>query len=277
MAAVDNPIESMAKIEEAITLKFGVNKYIVSAELHQSGKTHYHAYFHFDDKVDSTDVRCFDLVGVHPNLIKAPGNGWQAYVAKHGDFITNFYEKNVFMEASDMATWASASDLLWAKQPRWMFQHSAAAEKSFKKRKMTPIAPRLYYGPYQECFSFDEDLFKAWIPDEQSLEVIGTAGLGKTQWARYHCAHDGGYFYCKGTLNCLRHYNNEPWIIFDDVTHDLKDCNALLDVENGGAIPARYADLFIPPGVKRMFIHNGGMIWTGHDGAIARRKYVVHA
>lgn len=108
-----------------------------------------------------------------------------------------------------------------------------------------------------------------------ALEVIGEPGTGKTQFFRYMCSHDGGYFYCKGTLECLRHYRNQPWIIFDDVTVELSDCNSLLDVENGGSIKSRYADIIIPAGVKRVFIHNGTITWSGFMAAINRRKYTV--
>lgn len=260
----DNPIQGCQQLLDWLVETFGDLKYIIGREDHKDGKKHYHAYCHFDERVDSKNSRVFDFKDVHPNIIKSPKAGWQAYCTKEKDFISNFWKRDTFKEAASCSEWPEAEDKLWTEQPRFMFQHATSAERHFKKRKQVPIVPRLFYGPWRNV---------EWDAEAKSLELIGPPGVGKTQWARYHCSHHGGYFYCKGTLNSLKYYKGEPWIIFDDVVHGLLDCNALLDVENGGTIPARYNDYILPPGVKRIFIHNGDVVWTGHGGAIARRKY----
>lgn len=253
---------------------YGHSKYIVSEELHASGKKHYHAYYHFDKKLDCKDVKCFDIEGVHPNIIRGPKQGWIEYVAKDKNFETNFYAKDPCMAAMECDTWQEASDILWEKMPKWMLEKAAQVEKNFKRRKTVPHEPRIYYGPYiKDCII---GLRPGWNMNTQSLEVVGPPGIGKTQWAKYFCNHHGGFFYCKGTLECLKHYSNESWIIFDDVEVDLKDCNALLDVEAGGSIPARYYDSVLPGGVKRIFLHNGTIHFTGHTGAIDRRKFTIN-
>lgn len=133
--AEDNPISDVDYIISAMEIKFGPGQYIVCKELHESGKTHYHAYFKFDAKIDSTDVKCFDLCGVHPNVVKAPKRGWVLYCAKHGEFKTNFYEADVWVSANEAVTWQEASDLLWTKQPKFMLQVRLYIER-------VPTSPR---------------------------------------------------------------------------------------------------------------------------------------
>lgn len=263
----DNPVGSCQDLLEWLVSEFGdLKRYTICREDHKSGKKHFHAYLWFESKIDSKNVRLFDFKGVHPDIIHSPKRGWEVYCVKDKDYITNYWKSDIFKEAIEADTWAKASGILWDGNPRFMFQHAAQAEKNYNSRKKRKVEPRLFYGP---CIDLK---FAGWDPNVQALELIGPPGYGKTQWARYHCSFEG-YFYCKGTLNCLKFYDNQPWIIFDDIQHDLKDCIALLDVENGGAIPARYQDYLIPPNVKRIFINNEESVWPGFPGAIDRRKF----
>ena len=59
-----------------------------------TGKHHYHLYLKFADALDTKNVKFFDILGVHPNVIRAPGKGWIAYCAKEKEFVTNFYESD---------------------------------------------------------------------------------------------------------------------------------------------------------------------------------------
>ena len=52
--AQDNPIRNSQELVDVITARFGQSKYTVGEELHESGKRHYHAYFHFDNVLDQT-------------------------------------------------------------------------------------------------------------------------------------------------------------------------------------------------------------------------------
>ena len=95
---VSNPIPDKEAILSALTERFGPSKYVVSHELHESGQSHYHAYFKFDSKLEVTDPRAFDLHDVHPNILNA-GPGWIHYCRKHGDYITNLDRRDAFREA----------------------------------------------------------------------------------------------------------------------------------------------------------------------------------
>lgn len=263
----DNPVGSCQDLLEWLVLTFGdLKKYSIGREDHKNGKKHFHAYLWFESKVNSTNVRVFDFKGVHPDIIHSPKRGWEVYCTKDKDYISNYWKEDFFSEARDKDTWAEASGVLWDRKPEFMFKYASQAEKNYMSRKKRKVEPRLYYGPHIDL------KFPGWDEHVQALELVGRAGWGKTQWARYHCSFDG-YFYCKGTLNCLKFYGGEPWIIFDDITHALTDCIALLDVENGGAIPARYSDYVIPPGVRRIFISNEVSVWPGYPAAINRRLF----
>ena len=119
--------------------------------------------------------------------------------------------------------------------------------RSEKKRKRE-IKPTLYYGPY----AFNPK----WDSESKTLIVVGEPGVGKTQWARWYCAREG-YFYCKNHLDCMRHYNGEAWIIFDDIhveEYTNVDFQGVFDVERGGSIAARYAPIVFPENVKRIWL-----------------------
>lgn len=70
-----------------------VAQYVISSEKHQDGTPHLHALLSFATKFHSTDSRCFDVLGCHPNIQKASSKADRAriktYIEKDGDFITN--------------------------------------------------------------------------------------------------------------------------------------------------------------------------------------------
>ena len=111
---VSNPIPNKEAILSALTERFGPSKYVVSHELHESGQSHYHAYFKFDSKLKVTDPRAFDLHDVHPNILNA-GPGWIHYCRKHGDYITNLDRRDAFARPYDPAalTRALRSSSYW--------------------------------------------------------------------------------------------------------------------------------------------------------------------
>ena len=85
-------------------------------------------------------------------------------------------------------------------------------ERNLKRKLDTSkFVAKLYYGPYLDKAPKD------WDRDTQTLLVTGDIGVGKTQWARWFCEHDGGYFYCKNSIESLKHWKGQPWIIFDDI------------------------------------------------------------
>lgn len=62
---------------------------IVGRESHSDGGTHLHAFFMFERKFSSRNVRIFDVAGCHPNVVRSygsPERGWD-YATKDGDIV----------------------------------------------------------------------------------------------------------------------------------------------------------------------------------------------
>lgn len=62
---------------------------IVGRETHGDGGIHLHAFFMFEGKFESRDVRIFDVGGCHPNVVRGygtPEKGWD-YATKDGDVV----------------------------------------------------------------------------------------------------------------------------------------------------------------------------------------------
>ena len=99
------PIPSKEKLLKSIIDLYGLCRYVVGHELHESGESHYHGYFKFDHQLDLTDHRSFDLHDVHPNIVKTAGPNWINYCRKHGDYISNMDKENpakLALEASSV-------------------------------------------------------------------------------------------------------------------------------------------------------------------------------
>ena len=80
-----------------ISQKADVQDYLISKEIHEDGGNHLHAYFKFQKKLDTRNVRYFDVEYYnkihHPNIQK-PKTTYKlyAYIKKEGNFITNMTE-----------------------------------------------------------------------------------------------------------------------------------------------------------------------------------------
>ena len=177
----ENPINNNQEILDYVTKKFGHCDYIIGEEEHKNGKKHFHSFFKFDDELDTTDPHCFDVAGVHPNIIN-PGQGWPKYCAKTGNYITNFYKKNSFLEASRMGSLTEAMDHLWAVEPKQMCLNAHNIEQNLAKKLCTKQEPTVYYGPYPERYYPTEE---EWDPKTHSLLLWGPPGVQKTQFSQY--------------------------------------------------------------------------------------------
>ena len=82
---------------------------IVGRESHVDGGVHLHAFFLFERKFESRNVRIFDVDGHHPNVVRgysAPEKGWN-YATKDGDVVAGGLECPVRKEVSrDGGVWA---------------------------------------------------------------------------------------------------------------------------------------------------------------------------
>ena len=211
----DNPITSCQELCDFIYGIFGASKYIVSEELHESGKRHYHAYFHFDQKPDKLG-HCFDFPNaphkdVHPNVINKPGAGWVAYVKKDKKFITNI-ESGPFATALALPTAGAAIEHLWTAAPKEMCLHGQNIIRNVNSRFAPAPKIKLYDGPWPESY-FPVD----WNHNKHALLLFGPPGKGKTQFALYLLKHTCGasVTFIKSNVESLKGVN--PPFVFDEI------------------------------------------------------------
>ena len=267
----DNPCEA---IRDHFTEKYGVNDHTISQEDHQSGKKHFHAWFNFHTKLDTMDPRCFDFCTVHPNILN-PGKGWEAYVAKGKDFISNHFEKNAYHEAIESGSADTAIDILWTKAPRDMAMQGHNIERNLRRRLQAPcaFAPNVYEGPYPHLKQLD-----AWDPSKFSLLLWGPPGVHKTQFAKYLMAHKfGDYEYFKGHYEGVKKLSLQKAFIHDEAYYNDIDANIskeITDVENGGEIKCRHSNVTIQPGIPRVFISNYEYPFRNPQEAVYGRRLV---
>ena len=267
----DNPIQHHKELIDFLDGK-GVNQYIVGKELHESGKVHWHAYVKYDAIVDSIDPRIFDFKGVHPNIVDgAPGKGWQAYCVKDKDYQSNFYDTNAFKKATLCDNADEAVEMLWQTRPEDMCKHGGSIEENLRRFLGVKHAQKRYDGPYAEEF-YPKD----WNPETHALLIVGPAGLGKTQFARYLL---GDCDYIKGDLEPLRACRFDKPLLFDEVNmldKHPEQSKEISDVENGGTIQMRYKNVRIPGGIKRIFVHNIEHPFRNPSNAVYGRRVHTH-
>ncbi len=253
-ALEENPITTHEALRDFLLSKGETDRFSIGKELHQDGGVHWHAYF--EQEVDTVDCRYFDFLGVHPNWKTGVYARHVKYTQKFGEFIQEGCEGKVdhFAEAFKKRKSGEAIEYLYEHEPKHMAINGHNIERNVRRRlDAAKFEYRPYYGPYQ--FQAPAD----WDCDTQTLLITGEVGIGKTQWARYYAEHHGGYFYCKDSLECMKHYKGESWIIYDDIKVGKYnfDCWAgVFDVADGGSISQRYADIQIKPGVKKIWLQN---------------------
>lgn len=256
----DNPIPGMEYLLELFKTYGMLTKYIISTELHKDGRTHYHAYIRYEQKLDTINPKFFDTCGVHPNVNNPNEKGWSGYCGKQGQYITNFWEPDVWEMVMKARTWKEAAEILWTRKPGDMMKHADTYERNWKKRFIRAPEPTVYYGPYPYRIP------DSWDWRTHTLVIQGAPGMNKTQWLKYELKHRfGSICYIKGSLSGLKKFEGEDAILLDDVNipEHFSQFNALMDVENGGAIsvsPTGLYDFNMPYGTPRIFITNGYLL-----------------
>jgi hypothetical protein len=262
---------------EWFQLKFGFEiDYLIGAEKHKDGGNHLHARFKFPKAYDCKNCRAFDIDGYHPDILTSVGRGWDSYCAKENEFITNYYKPSTFHQVNTIESWDEACDLLWRREPRYMFLHASTAEKNFmKRRNKINQVDKIYFNVRH--YKNEPTEWEHW---KKSLVVTGKSGLGKTQYYKHMALHMfGSYCMVKGGLSQFRmKYQGQKCIIFDDLElEDFKQWDALFDVENGDVItttPSGKYDYHIPCGIPRIFINiPGRLAYPFHDIAVTRHVH----
>lgn len=271
--ALDNPITEREQIRDALR---GLTHYaasVVGRELHENGKTHYHAYVMFNPKCDSTNPRVFDVMGVHPN-IKHGHQGWQdmvAYVTKQDTdaLCDNFVRSSLLtakqQRAADDAVRSHAMSLakqgkLKEAQEHWMENAEKDWMSNFQNNvKVLEHAAQHYAGNRRQ-----KPVHENWITEHQHIDLneilpgenykrthvlVGPAGIGKTQLAKYLLKKAG----CTNAVVVRNHeqLNSHPFadgIVFDELSVNVPGQGfwereqqvAVVDQDEDSVLRARY-------------------------------------
>jgi len=242
-----------------------IDEYIIGEENHEDDSKHYHLYLKFKNKIDTTDCRFFDVLGVHPNIIRSPGKGWIAYCAKHKVFVSNFYEDEPFATAAAMEDPDDALSFLWKKRPRDMCLHADSIEKNLKRRlfKMDDLKAK-------ESFNreFETDFSKLII-------MKGRAGIGKTQFARAHFTKP----LTADQNDDLKNFSPEyDGIVLDDLSfvhHHVNNQKKICDVTVSRSVWARNRDARLTPCPIIATCNYNQIPFDMTDPAIQRRVRVI--
>lgn len=256
--------------------QWGTCQYIICEELHENGKRHYHAYFSFDEKIETTNARFADIRGVHPNILKKPpGKGWMKYCQKKGKFITNL-EVNAYSEALAMSTASEAIEHLWAREPKMMCTQAHNIEMNIAKRFKSIPPTIVYLGPFQDLLAGTN-----WTPSTHSLLIAGPPGIGKTQYAKYYLSHlsGGPPQYARAHPEDMKQLDLTKPFIFDECECFLhlvpQASREVTDIENGGTLQVRYGMVKFHPGVPRIFLANTRTPFRDPANSVYGRRLVT--
>ncbi|ANC51616.1 replication associated protein [Sewage associated gemycircularvirus 3] len=212
---------------------------IVGRESHADGGLHIHAFFMFERKFQSRNVRVFDMDGCHPNIVRGystPEDGAR-YAIKEGDVIAGG------LDVDSLGSSVAGSKTVWAQiilaESRDDF-FAACAELAPRALLCSFTSLRCYAdwkyredpAPYRhpEDVSFDTSRFPEldrWVQDSlrgtqrgrrRSLILYGPTKLGKTLWARSL----GNHAYFGGLFSMDESIDDVDYAVFDDMQGGLK-------------------------------------------------------
>ena len=94
-----------------------------------------HAYFKFRQRIDSDNVRLFDLGGIHPKIICGPhAKSWISYPTQDFDFIANSHGPDPFRHALTLSSAREAMDYLASKRPAGVVKYGLQVERTIRAR-----------------------------------------------------------------------------------------------------------------------------------------------
>lgn len=274
VACEQHPIVERKEIYDFVNEKVGgIKEYYICRELHENGKFHFHAYFHFRDNFETTNVRYFDFKDVHPDILrpKKDGKFWVRYMEKTDDDPYTNIQRCVWKSAMKKKNAEAAIDFLWKEQPKMMIMHSHNIEKNIQKRMAPKVSTKHFYGPWWPRLIPIDDLAN------NSFIFFGEPGTNKTQFALSHFK------------NPLLVCDIDDLLAFKPGTHDgivFDDCDftkmsdqqqiQIVDCDIDRTIRCRYINPRIPAGTFKVFTTNTLDFMNLDHGGISRRVKVFH-
>ena len=257
-----HPIKTKEELLAFLQSK-GPCKYSICFEPHKQGpdgkdRMHYHVYVVYDAKIETTNPRCFDFKGVHPNIVKGkPGPGFLDYTQKDDDFITNV-AKDPFVVAMSCKSVEEAIEHLWNKRTADMCKFGDRIERNVRARLAPVHKDQIWFGPYPPWWHVE------WNRTSRALQITGEPGIHKTQYAKYLFGKCN-YFCVNNHLDALKDWDRKSPLIFNDLNFSEMGpdvCKAVTDVVEGGSVSVKHGHITIGPGIPRIFTHN---LWNIFD------------
>lgn len=192
---------------ELLSERFGPpEQYRLGRERHQDGGHHFHCFASWGSRISSTDPRCFDWRGYHPNIEavrKTPRKAWD-YAGKDGDIVYEQGEgprmggtppvrrEGIWSEAVAATSADHFLQTIREGAPRDFVLYQDALVR-FAEKFWAPPAPS-YTSPW--FFSHEPRELADWLQQSgigidgghvgrrRSLIIWGPTRTGKTLWAR---------------------------------------------------------------------------------------------
>lgn len=276
---------SKEEVLQQLSLKphHGIDKYVICQEQHKDGEYHIHVYLKLLFRKRTRSATFWDLYSVptlsinedmnlavritwhgHYESCRSP-RAVKKYCKKDGNFLTNCIDKVLDKPSESMKHWTDVVDLtkenkideacklLWTKKPRDMCLHASNILTNLQSLNPPTIYQSIYQDWVVPCIL--TTALNGGILKKKSLVLFGPPGWGKTCYAR--SLFPNHLFVTH--LDCLKQYNGEECLIFDDMEfgHLPRSTNIYVcDVEQERTIHCRFSNALIPAGVKRIFCTN---------------------
>ena len=244
---------------------------------------HTHVFVILKKAPDTSNVRFFDIQGVHPNIVKKSGLKWAKHVVTkyHLGYKVKVDGKKYFLapvflhqegcedhflESQLLDAVIAAPNLLEACRVAEIMPKSVACchllRREARKRKPTQLEAGCSKS---RCISMDWDRSKA-------LVLEGPAGRGKTTWALAQFDHPS--MICQ--LDDLKGLPEQTdGLVFDEMLfgHTSQDTQVfVLDLAYERRVHLRFSNGTIPQGMPRIFLCNENQnVFDFNIGAVARR------
>lgn len=158
---------------------------IIGREVHEDGGTHLHAFFMFERKYATRNIRAFDVNGYHPNIVRGygtPEKGWD-YATKDGDIVAGGLERP--SGAGDNSNENKWAEIIMAESREEFFSRVARLDPralacnfgNLEKYADWKYRPMVEEYKHPECLSFSSD--KPEELDEWAYANVGNIEGGK--------------------------------------------------------------------------------------------------
>lgn len=264
---------SLEDLETALIERHGAIKYYAwcradhaAAPGDECTGKHIHAYVEFSATIDSTDPRCFDFQGFHPN-IQSPRSKLAVvgYIrANNGllQFAESARQIHVITQALKSATIGSCRSILLEEGPTHL--KSWPALRSVWCELHTPEWP-IQMIPRERSIYTEVPAMTLWVetyvfgPKRDRypvLIIVSPTMWGKTSWARSIVRET---VYWKGTWDMANMKSDAKLLILDDITWDKipEDLAKIILLGTEGVVTDKYLrKVPYPPGVPCIFLTN---------------------